>query len=223
MSTATWLSLVNQVQVKLREPTTASVTTNDYSTLIGALVNQAKREIEDMHDWYCLRQNLSVSCSSGTAEYSVTGMTQRSRLYTRDGSIWNQTNPGVIYPAPRWYLDYVQYVGTSVSGLPIYYTVIGVDSSGYQKIRVYPTPDQSMTLQLPCVVPQDDLTSDGDYLTLPPAAVVMRAYSLALAERGEDGGTTSNQAASDAVLALDQAIRTDTGNMADEELIWQVV
>ncbi len=43
----TYLSMVNDVLTRLRESTVSSVTQNDYSSLIGSLVNDAKREVED--------------------------------------------------------------------------------------------------------------------------------------------------------------------------------
>ena len=58
---ATWLSLVNDLQKRLRESETASVNTDAYSTLLGSLVNKAKREIEDKHDWTALRTILSFT------------------------------------------------------------------------------------------------------------------------------------------------------------------
>ena len=45
--TTTYLDLVNDVLVRLREAQVTSVSQNGYSSLIGALVNDAKRETED--------------------------------------------------------------------------------------------------------------------------------------------------------------------------------
>ena len=43
----TYLDLVNNVLIRLRETTVSSVGDTPYSSLIGVLVNDAKREIED--------------------------------------------------------------------------------------------------------------------------------------------------------------------------------
>jgi hypothetical protein len=43
----TYLELVNDVLVRLRETTVSSVSETSYSSLIGKFVNDAKRQIED--------------------------------------------------------------------------------------------------------------------------------------------------------------------------------
>ena len=54
--TTTYLDLVNDVLVRLREAQVASVSQNTYSALIGKLVNDAKREVEDSWNWDTLRK-----------------------------------------------------------------------------------------------------------------------------------------------------------------------
>ena len=51
MALPTYLSLVNDVLIRLREPTVTSVSQNTVSNLIGTFVNDAKREIADSYDW----------------------------------------------------------------------------------------------------------------------------------------------------------------------------
>ena len=50
----TYLELVNDVLVRLRETTVVTVSETSYSSLIGKFVNDAKRQIEDAYAWNVL-------------------------------------------------------------------------------------------------------------------------------------------------------------------------
>lgn len=212
---ATWLSLTNDIQKRLRESQSASVATTNYSTLLGALVNQAKREVEDAWDWHALRQILSFTTSNGTATYSITNSTERSRFFTPTREMYDDTNDGIIRPAPDWYIDRATYLGTTQSSPPVYYRIRGV-SSGELQVTLYPTPNGTTTIRVPMVVPQADLSANATVLTVPAAPVLERAYVLALRERGEDGGTSFAEAQRAADYALYQAIERDRDFNPDE-------
>ena len=47
----TYLELINDVLVRLREPTVSTNLETTYSTLLGKFVNDAKRQIEDAFAW----------------------------------------------------------------------------------------------------------------------------------------------------------------------------
>ena len=64
----TYLQLVNDVLTRLRETTVANVSDTDYSALIGKLVNDAKREVEDAWDWEALATTYTITTSNGTSE-----------------------------------------------------------------------------------------------------------------------------------------------------------
>lgn len=211
----TWLTLVNSLQVRLRETQTVSVTTDTYSTLLGELVNQAKREVEDAWDWHALRTVLSFTTSSGTATYPVTGSTERSRFFSPTREMYDDTNDGILLPAPDWFIDRVTYLGTVASGAPTCYRIRGV-SSGLLQATLYPTPNSTSTIRVPMVVPQADLAASATVLTIPAAPVLERAYTLALRERGEDGGTSFAEAQRAAENALFQATMRDQEFNPDE-------
>lgn len=212
---ATWLSLVNDLQKRLREDQSASVTSTDYSILLGALVNQAKREVEDAWDWHALRQVLSFNTSNGTASYAITSSNDRSRFFSPTREMYDDTNDGIIRPAPDWYIDRMSYLGTPQVGAPAYYRLRGV-SSGELQVTLYSTPGGTYTIRVPMVVPQADLAADATVLTVPAAPVLERAYTLALRERGEDGGTSFAEAQAAASNALFQAIQRDQEFNPDE-------
>lgn len=219
---ATWLSITNDVQERLRETATAAVDTNTYSTLLSGFVNQAKREIEDAHDWNALKTMLTVTTAAGTATYTITGSNERSRVYTKSKEIYDNTNKSYVYPTTSAYIDANTYLVDTVQSAPPQFYVIKGISSGELQITFYPTPDGTYTIKVPMVVPQADFTTGSTTLTVPYWPVFLRALSLALAERGEDGGTTTGEAGNQAYLALNQAITTDAGNSSDQDVIWEV-
>ena len=56
----TYLEAVNKVLRRLREDEVVSVSSNPYSKLIGELINDAKRIVEDAWDWSSMRTTLTV-------------------------------------------------------------------------------------------------------------------------------------------------------------------
>ncbi len=57
----TYLQLVNDVLIRLRETQVSTVTQTAYSTLIGKFVNDAKRQIEDSYTWNVLAQTVTIT------------------------------------------------------------------------------------------------------------------------------------------------------------------
>lgn len=222
LTTPTFLSIVNTIQARLRATQTSSVTSDTYSTMIGTMVNQAKREVEDAYNWSFLKTVHSVTTAAGTQEYSITSSNDRSRVYTKNKEIYDDTNDGILRPMPKELFDREAYTVTTQQAQPIYYFFSGKDSDGYLKIKFWPIPDGTYTIRVPMYTPQADLSDDTDYLTVPVEPVWLRAYAIALAERGEDGGTSSSEAGGYANLALNQAILNDTNNIEDSEFLWEV-
>ena len=66
----TFLQAVNDVLVRLREDEVATVTENSYSKLIGKLINDSKRSVEDAHTWNALGSTLTASTSANTVSYT---------------------------------------------------------------------------------------------------------------------------------------------------------
>ena len=73
----TYLQLVNSVLRRLREDEVTTVGQNAYSKLIGEFVNDAKRTVEDSYDWTALRTTLTVSTTTDTFNYVLTGSQNR--------------------------------------------------------------------------------------------------------------------------------------------------
>jgi hypothetical protein len=76
----TYLELVNDVLLRLREQTVTTVNLTTYSQLIGKFVNDSKRQIEDAYDWNALGTEVTVTTSASVYEYALTGAGQKFRV-----------------------------------------------------------------------------------------------------------------------------------------------
>jgi hypothetical protein len=186
----TYLELVNDVLVRLRESTVTTVSETTYSALIGKFVNDAKRQIEDSYTWNCLAQTITVTTVAGTHSYSLTGAGQKFRVMDALNTTSNVVMGDVPFQSMNRKLNFV----TPVQGIPSEFCFNGVDGSGDTKIDVYPIPDGVYTLMFDVVVPQATLSSDSTSVKVLDYLVTQSAYARALIERGEDGGTSSSEA-----------------------------
>ena len=72
----TYLEAINNVLRRLREDEVTTTSETSYSALIGDLVNDAKKLVEDSWTWSSLRSTIQVPTAVGQAEYSLTGSGQ---------------------------------------------------------------------------------------------------------------------------------------------------
>jgi len=186
----TYLELVNDVLVRLRETTVATVTETSYSTLIGKFVNDAKRQIEDSFAWNVLGQTITVTTSASTSSYALTGAGQKFQVM----DVINTTsNVGLINIS---FVDMNRKLNFTplVNSIPTEFAFDGVNASYDTKVNLFPIPDGVYTIKFALTVPQATLASDATVVLVPDVLVVQNAYSRALIERGEDGGLTSSEA-----------------------------
>ena len=186
----TYLELINDVLIRLREPQVTIPTENSYSALIGKFVNDAKRQIEDAFSWNALGQTLTVTTVASTSSYSLVGAGQKFQaqdvLNTTSGfALTNISNVEM-----NRYLNFLPITNAS----PTYYAFDGVDTNYDTKVNVFPVPDAVYTLKFSLTVPQATLTSASTVVLVPDTLVVQHAYARALIERGEDGGMNSSEA-----------------------------
>jgi hypothetical protein len=186
----TYLELVNDVLVRLRESTVSTVGETTYSSLIGKFVNDAKRQIEDTYTWNCLNQTVTVTTAANTSSYSLTGTGQKFRI----AEALNTTNFIVLSNIAVSDMNRKLNFGTPVQGVPSEYCFNGSDGNGDTKVDLYPVPDGVYTLKFDVTIPQDNLTADGTSVKVLDYLVTQSAYARALIERGEDGGTNSTEA-----------------------------
>jgi hypothetical protein len=186
----TYLELVNDVLVRLRETTVSTVSETSYSSLIGKFVNDAKRQIEDAFAWNVLGTTITLSTTSGTYQYALTGAGQKFQVIDVINTTSNLGMKNIDYVS----MNRKQNFSTPVSGIPSEFAFDGVDGNYDTKVTIYPRPDGVYSIPFSLAVPQATLTSDATIVAVADTLVVQNAYARALVERGEDGGLTSSEA-----------------------------
>jgi hypothetical protein len=186
----TYLELVNDVLVRLREEQVSTVNETSYSSLIGKFVNDAKRQIEDAFSWNVLGTTVTITTTPGTYIYSMTGAGQKFQVM----DVLNVTDLIQMQNISFVEMNRFQNLSAPVSGKPNYYAFDGVDNNGDTKVLLFPRPDGVYTIPFSLTVPQAMLSADNTLVKVPDVLVAQNAYSRALVERGEDGGLNSSEA-----------------------------
>jgi len=186
----TYLELVNDVLVRLREPTVTTVALNSYSTLIGKFVNDAKRQIEDAFSWNVLGQTITVTTAASTASYSLTGAGQKFQVMDVINTTSNIGLTNISFVDMNRKLNFTPLVNS----IPTEFAFDGVDASYNTKVNLYPIPDGVYTIKFALTIPQATLASDATVVSVADTLVAQNAYARALVERGEDGGLSSSEA-----------------------------
>lgn len=192
MALPTYLDLVNDVLVRMREPTVQTVSQNTVSALVGKYVNDAKRQVADAYDWDAFNTAITVSTTANnTGPYSLTGAGVRYK--TMD--VINTTAYNQLSPLSHERYDAFYYtIPNPTRGLPLYYTIRGVDTSGDIKVVFWPVPDAVYNIRFSLIIPESDFTTDSSTTLLAKEPIVLGAFARALVERGEDGGLSSSEA-----------------------------
>jgi hypothetical protein len=186
----TYLELVNDVLVRLRESTVSTVGETTYSSLIGKFVNDGKRQIEDAYSWNVLSQTITVTTASGTSSYALTGVGQKFRI----NDAINTTSVITLDNTTVADMNRKLNFGTPSQSIPSEFCFSGVDGNGDTKVDLFPVPNGVYTLKFDVTVPQANLSADGTSVKVLDYLVAQSAYARALIERGEDGGTNSAEA-----------------------------
>lgn len=218
MANKTYLQLVNDVLVRLRENEVTSVTDTTYSKLIGKYVQDAQRQVEDAYNWNALTNTLTMNSIPNLFNAVLVGSGTRFRTL----SVVNDTS--------NWFLTYKSSIEmdnlflnqTAQTGAPLYYNFNGVSPAGDTQVDIYPIPDGVYTIRFNIIQPQDPLQYDTDTVLVPAEPVIFLAYAKALAERGEDGGMSSSEAYGLYQISLADHIATE-GNRYPDELNWEAV
>jgi len=186
----TYLELVNDVLVRLRESTVSTVSETSYSALIGKFVNDAKRQIEDAFSWNALGQTITVTTVASTSSYSLTGAGQKFQVMDVINTTSNVGLTNISFVDMNRKLNFTPLANQ----IPTEFAFDGVDGSYNTKVNLYPIPDGVYTIKFSLTVPQATLASDATVVSVPDVLVVQNAYARALVERGEDGGLSSSEA-----------------------------
>ena len=186
----TYLELINDVLIRLRETTVSTNAETTYSTLIGKFVNDAKRQVEDAFSWNVLGQNITLTTTANTYSYSLTGAGQKFQVMDAINTTSNVGMQNISFVQMNRFQNLVPVA----TGVPEYYAFDGVDASGDTKVSLYSRPDGVYTVIFSLTIPQATLASDATSILVPDFLVAQNAYARALVERGEDGGLSSSEA-----------------------------
>jgi len=186
----TYIELINDVLIRLRETTVATSGQTTYSTLIGKFVNDAKRQVEDAFSWNVLGTTVTLTTVAATYSYSLTGAGQKFQVMDVINTTSNVGMKNISFVEMNRYQNLVP----TTNGIPQYYAFDGVDASGDTKVTLYPRPDGVYSILFSLTVPQATLSSDATSVLVSDALVAQNAYAKALVERGEDGGLSSSEA-----------------------------
>ena len=207
-----YLAAINSVLVRLRERQVESINENDYSSLIGILINDSIQEVEQAWDWSALRQSLTVTTSNGVFNYQLTGSQNSIKVL---GVVNATTESDVAYQTANWFND--RYLTPSpATGSPTFYSFNGVGTTGDTLVDLYPKPDGVYTVRFNVVQRSEDLESPSSRILCPHRPIVLLAYAKAVEERGEDNGQTGNSAYMAAANSLSNAIALDASKHPEE-------
>lgn len=215
----TYLQLVNDVLIRLREDTIASVGANAQSALedpvaymVKQFVNDAKRIVEQAHTWNALRKEWTITTAQGTHSYALTGAGDRAVIEGVLSSAGREVHEAPLNKIRKDAL-------TGGENTPRHYAVNGVDASSDMLVRFSPSPKAAETYYVYGFEYQDDLQTDTDVIKVPSKPVVYMALALAARERGEVGGQTSTDLFTAARAYLTDAIALDAATNSLDD-IW---
>ena len=212
MASPTYLQLVNDVLIRLRENEVSSVSDNNYSKLIGKFVNDAKRQCEDAYNWNALSDTLSATTGADVFNYVLVGSGQRFRVI----DVINDTNDYFLEPQTTEQMNLLFLTQTAQKDQPRYYNFNGTNSNGDTQVDLYPIPNGVYNIRFNVIKPQVPLSANSDQLLIPSEPVIFNALARAMGERGEDGGIASNEAFAMYRQSLSYAISLESGRYLEE-------
>ncbi|MHA2069286.1 MAG: phage adaptor protein [Candidatus Thorarchaeota archaeon] len=212
----TYLETINAVLRRLREDEVSTPTESEYSTLIGDFVRATVREVEAAWNWTFLRTTVPITTAQGTTSYTLTGAGRNFRtmdVYDTTSKQWLNARHSMLMK---------QEILNADQGVPNSYYFEGVDTSGDTTVFFSPVADGVYVINFELIVPQaNNLSAGGTAIKVDPDAVYLGAYSKAVAERGEDGGTAMNRADAAYKLAVGDAVAIDMSHTVGEDM-WHV-
>jgi hypothetical protein len=212
MASPTYLQLVNDVLIRLRENEVSSVSDNAYSKLIGKFINDAKRQCEDAYNWNALSDTLSATTGADVFNYVLVGSGQRFRVI----DVINDTNDYFLELQTTEQMNKLFLIQTAQKDQPRYYNFNGTNANGDTQVDLYPIPNGVYNIRFNVIKPQVPLSANSDALLIPSEPVIFNALARAMGERGEDGGIASNEAFAMYRQSLSDAIALESGRYLEE-------
>ena len=226
------IEAVNEVLVRLRQKEESS-TSSTTGKLMKLFVNQALRWAEAKAEWQVHRHTVTLTTVSGTAEYELEDSNQYSRPVYEFSEQFGSHRPLVFNTSVDksrygwmsqkdkhyWWTNRKSGLGAIQKEAPFQFVFLGRSTtSNLMRIGLLPEPNDEYTIDFELNTPQGTIEVDTTEIQVPPQSVVLYAHALAIAERGEDGGTTFNETMK---LAQDQLSRdiADDSTWTDFEMV----
>lgn len=210
----TFLQLVNKVLVRLREDEIDDSTADTYSALIAEFVREALSEVEDAHNWNSLRTTNIVTTAANSYEYTLTGVGNGWQLLY----VHEDVNDYDLQKAPTAQWMTHALLSNPQTEQPEWYDINGTDSSGDPVVDLYPIPDGVYSVNF-VIKTKTQNAVDATVIKVPWLPVVLKAYALALDERGDDQGDTLAGVERRYSRALADAVAYDAG-LNPDETVW---
>jgi hypothetical protein len=219
MALPTYLDLVNDVMVRMREPEVTTVNENNLSKLIGKFINDSKRQVEDSYRWNALTNTLTATTQPNIFNYALVGTNHRFKVI----EVYDNTNRKHLRPLTTNQMTQ-RFLSTpnTETGAPQYYNFNGIDTNGDTQVDLWPVPDKEYQIFFNIYDPQPDLKADADQIKVPAEPVVQLTYARSLVERGEDGGLQSSESYALFKQVLADYIAIESSRYIEEEA-WVVV
>ena len=215
MALPSFLELVNDVLIRLREPSVSSINENALSAVVGKFVNDAKRQVEDAYNWNALSATLTVTTVPDVFNYGLNNSGSRFKVI----DVYNQTSRTEMVGASSAYMNeqFLTNSGIPPTGSPYYYNFNGITDNGDTQVDILPIPEKPYTLFFNVYIPQVELVANTEKMLVVKEPVILLAYARSLVERGEDGGLNSSEAYSMYKSSLSDAISLESGRYVEEE------
>ena len=207
----TYLEIVNDVLVRLREKEVTAVTANSYSKLIGKYVNDIKTQVENSYNWNSLTATVTLPTTANVYNYVLTGAGTQFKVM----DVINDTENRVMQYADNKKMNDLFLNIDIQKGSPHYYNFNGTQD-GDVLVDIYPVPDKLYNIRFNMFVPQTKLVNNSDEVLTPTDVIALGAYAKAIVERGEDAGMQSSEAWQLYRSALSDAIAIESGQFPNE-------
>jgi len=216
MALPSFLSIVNDVMVRLREPAVTSINENVLSKLVSKFVNDAKRQVEDSYNWNALSSTLTAETTNGVFNYVLQGTGARFKVI----EVYNASDRHFLANKSSRQMTQ-NFIGSEVpqTGSPMFYNFNGIDNNGDTQVDLFPVPNKLYTIFFNLFIPQEEMVNDSDTMLVPKEPVVLLALARSLVERGEDGGLTTSEAYGLYKNVLSDYIAIEASRYIEEE-VW---
>jgi len=238
----TLLQMVNKILKRLREDTVLSTDSTDYSMLIGEIIADQYRELQEVYAWestkhtiifdtvasqtrYCLSRNIT---SGGDARDANSRLACIGSIVDKKGAFVYDSDTDydgscmvLISDTERAKLAARDRDQTQDE--PWYYSVTNDGVDWYLDFAWAPTQVKRCDINLITVYSdlETDGTDDNTVLYVPARPLYLGALAMALNERGEEIGEPGNLAGERYKMALAAAIEADAAaNIATNHYDW---